>query len=146
MQGNCSDQCYTYYSYVYKAANSGDLNDLQTAIQTVLGFDLKFEDKSIKDAATDKAMKGLKKAVKAMLNAYEDYLEDLASGGKTVRGSYQINCPVNVSVYNSAGERIGYVGTDDIWYSEEIRIRDLGGAKQILVYSDDILSFEMVAA
>ena len=139
------DECYTYYDYIYKTANSGNLDDFLTAMPKVLSMELEFKDKSIKDYATSKAMKVLNKVVKKFRTEYEEYLEDLGCQGKSLQGKYQINCPVDVKVYNSDGEQIGYVGYDDIWYSEDIRISEMWGAKQIFSYKDDCLSFEMIA-
>ena len=90
-------------------------------------------------------VKKCRKIVKKIKNEYDEYLKDLGTQDKTVHGKYQINCPVDIKVYNSRGEQIGYIGYDDIWYSEDIRITENGGSKQIISYTDDKLAFEMVA-
>lgn len=39
------------------------------------------------------------------------------------------HCPVSVAVFDEAGTQIGYVGEDDVWYTDAIGIYERGGSK-----------------
>ena len=137
------DDCYTYYSWVIKAVNNHNIDDIHSAMDAVR--DLNFEDTSIKDYATKKAMKRLRKAVKSIECAYENYIQSPNNGNMPVGFKAFINCPVNVRVFGSSGELIGYVSDDDIWYSDTIRILETGETKEFISRSSEPLSFEMIA-
>lgn len=65
---------------------------------------------------------------------------------KTAKIKAIFTCPVNVSVYNSSGQQIGYVGDDDIWYTDGlIYIEEKGDAKIVYSFTDDLISFQLSA-
>lgn len=139
--GNVADvlnACYNYYSYVNKISN-GDLDNLENLLGAM--GSLKFDDSSITDKVVNKAMKVLKNATNKLNQACADYI----AGTLEIPPLFSLKqlivaCPVNVMIYNATGEQIGYVGEDDLWYEDSIRITEEGDAKII-----DILSAQDVS-
>lgn len=137
------DTCYTYYSWVSNAVNTAETEDIQEAVSNIIN--LKFEDTSIKDAAVKSAMKQLKKASDKMNRAFNEYLEGTIVKKENSFLRMLIGCPVNVAVYNSAGEQIGYIGEDDLWYADSLIINRIGSAKEIIMLDDTIPSLVITA-
>ena len=101
-------------------------------------------DVQIKEIAN--AVKNLSKAQDKLNTELEKYLagdwdEDdnfLSSAWSGIKCLF--NCPVNVALYDSAGVQVGYVGEDDVWYGDGIRIEENGASK--VVYSLEPLTFK----
>lgn len=53
----------------------------------------------------------------------------------------QVACPVEVSVYNMAGEQVAFVGNETSWATDGIEITQDGEEKSILVMNDEQLCF-----
>ena len=56
----------------------------------------------------------------------ENILETVGNGIKSI-----IKCPVNVTVLDPSGQAVGYVGDDDIWFTDPVYIDEEGEAKII---------------
>ena len=56
----------------------------------------------------------------------ENILETVGNGIKSI-----IKCPVNVTVLDPSGQTVGYVGDDDIWFTDPVYIDEEGEAKII---------------
>lgn len=145
--GNLIDdlnECYSYYKLMVKPVTSSNIDDLESALSVAGKF--KFEYKTIENAAVKKAMKRLNKTFVKLNEASADYL-----GGKLKVDSVKknisaiFNCPVSISILNSKGEKIGYVGEDDIWYTDAILISTNGGSKKVTSLTDDLLTYEIEA-
>ena len=134
--------CCNYYSFVNKICN-GDLDNLENLLGTM--GSLKFDDSSITDKAVNKAMKALKKATDKLNQASADYI----AGTLETPLIYSLKqlivaCPVKVLIYNAVGEQIGYVGEDDFWYEDSIRITEEGDAKIIDILSAQDISVRFI--
>ncbi|MDO4977506.1 MAG: hypothetical protein Q4E53_09620, partial [Eubacteriales bacterium] len=53
----------------------------------------------------------------------------------------EVKCPVSVSVLNASGTEVGYVGDDDIWYNDDIMIKEDGDTKIIYTPFGESYSF-----
>lgn len=143
--GNVADvlnTCFNYYSYVNKISN-GDLDNLENLLGAM--GSLKFDDSSITDKVVNKAMKVLKNATNKLNQACADYI----AGTLEIPPLFSLKqlivaCPVNVMVYNASGEQIGYVGEDDLWYEDSIRITEEGDAKIIDILSAQDISVRFI--
>lgn len=131
--------CYNYATYVNKFI-SMDPNQLETQLPLI--FSIKFEDTSITDKTVSKAMKAVKKAGDQLNQAFADYATGTLQESKVEKFWRTVfGCPVSISIYDSSGEQVGYVGEDDIWYSDCISIEERGEAKIIDVLVDEQMSF-----
>lgn len=148
------ESCIDYYEYVQRITSLANSNPLELASSLASMKSLSFAPESIRDKAVKMAMQGIENAGEAFEDAVEEYIEtgkiDVGSTGKkwmkqTGSGIYNIiKCPVNVSIYDSSGKQVGYVGEDDFWYDESIvYIERYGDAKRIYS-SGDTLTFQMV--
>lgn len=135
------DECYTYYTWVNKAIGIVNASEIQSTVEKIIN--MKFEDSSIDKLAVKWEMMGINWAANKLKNAFSDYL---ASGVlEAAQWKTTIKCPVNVQIFNESGEQIGYVGNDDMWYTDAVKINRYGNAKEILVFSEEPPSFKMIA-
>lgn len=128
---------YKTYESLLKRVNPGQnrIPDLDL----LLG-NYSIEETNLQDQAAKSAAKALKKAQDRLTKALLQYsvegkitLEeeeqswwDKLFGGGT---KTSINCPVDVSVYNTQGVQVGYAGTEGLWYDESIYLKQAGEAK-----------------
>ena len=146
--------CLNYYSYAKKIMNMGSQNpaELVKSLSSMKTFT--FEDTSIKDKFVKSTMKGLEKAKKELNEAFEAYINtgkvDAGSSignwfKETFTGIKDIfKCPVDIAVYDSTGEQVGFVGEGEIWYKEDILyIEQYGDTKTIYSNNAD-LNFEII--
>lgn len=139
---NALNTCYNYYTYVNKICD-GDLDNLENLLG-VMGS-LKFDDSSITDKAVAQAMKVLKSATNKLNQACADYI----AGTLEIPFLFSLKqltvaCPVNVMIYNAAGEQIGYAGEDDLWYEDSICITKEGDSKVINILSAQDVSVRFI--
>ncbi len=137
----CNDliTCNKYYQFVGKIVQ-GDMASADKLIGTIAG--LKFEDTTIVDRLAKKAAKNLDKAGKELYQAYIDYINGNLKENILQRMWRTILCcPISVTVWNSNGEQIGYVGDDDIWYTNTIYMEERGDAVIVDSYTDEKISF-----
>lgn len=137
------DTCYTYYTWAQKAVNTANTDDIQAAVNNIMN--LNFEDTSIKNAAVKSAMKKLNSASSKLTRAFNEYLDGTIEEKENSFWRLLFGCPVNISVFNSSGEQIGYISDDDIWYTSAVKINRLGSAKEIIVLDHDTPSFVISA-
>lgn len=154
------NSCYSYYQYVKKMMGwVGSADTPENILAAMQGIE--FEDESIQDRSVKKAWKTLKKASSALNDAYMCYLSGTLDeskiatwwnstvdwwSNKVTSLKAIFTCPVNVSVYDSSGQEIGYVGDDDIWYTDDlIYIEERGDAKIVYSFTDDLISFQVSA-
>ena len=137
------DTCYTYYTWAKKAVNTANTDDIQAAVNNIMN--LNFEDTSIKNAAVKSAMKKLNSASSKLTRAFNEYLDGTIEEKENSFWRLLFGCPVNISVFNSSGEQIGYISDDDIWYTSAVKINRLGSAKEIIVLDHDTPSFVISA-
>ena len=145
------NQCYNYYLYgnrifnhVKEVISENDREVLETLLLNMNGCS--FEDTTIKDRVVNKAYKKVKNAAEKFNIAVEDYIAgNLHESEWDKFWKFVFACPVSIKIYNSNGIQIGYVGEDDIWYTNDLLIEEKGGAKIITSYINDELSFEIMA-
>lgn len=137
------DTCYTYYTWAKKAVNTANTDDIQAAVNNIMN--LNFEDTSIKNAAVKSAMKKLNSASSKLTRAFNEYLDGTIEEKENSFWRLLFGCPINISVFNSSGEQIGYISDDDIWYTSAVKINRLGSAKEIIVLDHDTPSFVISA-
>lgn len=137
------DECYTFYTWVKKCIDLGKQEDIDKALNNIIN--LKFEDTTVSKGVTKKAMKQLRKAHSKMQRALREYLDGTIVEKEQGFWRWFFGCPVSISVYNSSDEQIGYVGEDDLWYTDDISITELGGVKEIVSFTEDELSFVVTA-
>ena len=117
---------------------------LVTALASPQTFEFKTD--TIENRVIAKAMKGIKKAQTKL----DKKLKELTDGSTVGEVAYELchnifKCPVNITVYDSTGKNVGYVGEDDLWYDEDsIYIEQYGDAKHIYSYVG-ALKFDVVA-
>lgn len=136
---NSLETCNKYYQFIIKISN-GDMDAAESLMGTISG--LKIDDTTIEDSIVKKAAKNLNTAGEKLIKAYMQYMEGALKDGwlqKTMRVIF--SCPVGISVWNEDGEQIGYVGEDDIWYTDAISIEENGEAKIINSYTNEQLKF-----
>lgn len=128
--------CYNYYKHVSEIL-SFDPDNPDEVLNKLK--DIKFEDTTIESKIVKKAMSKLDKAATTFNDAYTDYLAgDLKEGFfEGILKKIGIACPVNVTIFNADGEIIGYSGEDDLWYSDNIYIKELGDGKEIYQFTDE---------
>ncbi|MBR0280076.1 MAG: leucine-rich repeat domain-containing protein, partial [Oscillibacter sp.] len=141
--------CFDYYEHLKGVIELGNqLSSGAMDIDKLLGSSLtlmeevEFESESIQDWSISWAMDAIKRAK----NALDEWLKKIADKDETTRILYEIyqiayefRCPVSVSVYNSSGTQIGYVGDDDLWYDEDaIYIEHYGDAKTVYSYGEPL--------
>ena len=139
---NALNTCYNYYTYVNKICY-GDLDNLENLLGAM--GSLKFDDSSITDKAVVQAMKVLKNATSKLNQACADYI----AGTLEIPLLFSLKqltvaCPVNVMIYNAAGEQIGYAGEDDLWYEDSIYITKEGDSKVINILSAQDVSVRFI--
>ncbi len=133
--------CKEYFSFVYKVS-VGDIDAAEGLLSSLSGFS--FERTTLTDKAVSKAMDALEGAGSKLEEAFNAYVKgELKESGWHKFWRTTFGCPVSISVYNSNQEQIGYVGEDDIWYTDAIRIKESGDAKIIDSYTPDKLSFSI---
>ena len=137
------DECYTFYTWVKKCIDLGKQEDIDKALNNIIN--LKFEDTTVSKGVTKKAMKELRKAHSKMQRALREYLDGTLVEKEQGFWRWLFGCPVSISVYNSSGEQIGYVGEDDLWYTDDISITALCGGKEIVSFTEEELSFVVTA-
>lgn len=109
---------------------------------------IEFDDSSIEDRATKKALKAISKAQNDLYDEINRVVSNHAGEIKPPKKTLPqmikswFTCPVNISIYKD-GEQIGYVGDDDIWYNDDIYIEERGGAKIIYSTPGDSISFKI---
>ena len=138
--------CIGYYQHVKKVMELADASpdELLNAFSSTDTFEFKSD--TIENKAVAKAMKGLEKA----RDKLDEKLEKITGGSAVGEVAYELyhaifKCPVNITVYDSAGKQVGYVGDDDLWYDEKnIYIEQYGDAKHIYSYVG-ALKFDVVA-
>ena len=54
-----------------------------------------------------------------------------------------IHCPVDVAIFDSNGNQIGFVSEEELWYNDGIEITEIGGSKQIVTFTDDELTLKI---
>lgn len=141
---NNLNECYDYYDWLVKCIQVGDVNNLENLLEKV--GNLKFEDTSINKWTLKWAMDGLNKACSKLNDACVEYLNGtLEKSDIAIWLKAKFNCPVNVAVFNSNEEQIGYIGNDNVWYTDDIEISEDSGAKTISLLVNDTLSFEIMA-
>ena len=132
-------KCYEYYQFVNNISN-GNVDAAGKMLDSV--SKIKIDDTTITDRVVKKAARKLDKAGQELNKAYIDYINgELKENGLQRFWRVTFGCPVSVSVWNSDGEQIGYVGSDDIWYIDTISIEESGNAVIIDSYIDEKLSF-----
>lgn len=138
------DACYTYCSWIEKGAETAEREDIEELLKHVSDL-TKFEDKTIKDAMVKAAMKKLKEAAEKMNRAFTEYLEGTIVDKENGFWRTLFECPVEVAVYDSIGNQIGYIGDNDIWFTEGLSIRRNGEAKDIYILTEDLPTFRVTA-
>ncbi len=143
-----------YYNYLQNAIKLASDNPLALMNDLASMKNLSFEPKSIKDKTVNIAMKGLDEAKKKIDKAIDEFIttgtvdmDKIMNGwfDDTVSGIIaEIKCPVNITIYDANGTKLGYVGDDEIWYNEDIiSVEKTGDLKTIYSHDKD-LRFEMV--
>lgn len=144
--GNLMDdlnECYNYYNIAIRPLKNGNFNKLEDVLPKL--EELKFEDTTIEKSAVSKAMGKLNKACAKLNKATADYLAgNLKVSDIQKKTMATFNCPVNVAVFNSENKQIGYVGDDDIWYTDELVISENGDSKIISSLTNK-LSYKITA-
>lgn len=134
------NSCYNYCKFAKKIAE-GDFTDLFDMFSGVKDID--FSDPSLEKngvAATKKALESLSKEVRKIA----DSVEKAQNKKKEYSTCSSFNCPVDITVFNSSGQKVGFVGESDLWYDEEsIYMEQIGETKAI--YSNEPLIFELTA-
>lgn len=123
--------------------NTANTDDIQAAVNNIMN--LNFEDTSIKNAAVKSAMKKLNSASSKLTRAFNEYLDGTIEEKENSFWRLLFGCPINISVFNSSGEQIGYISDDDIWHTSAVKINRLGSAKEIIVLDHDTPSFVISA-
>ncbi len=131
--------CHEYYKFIEKI-RGGDMGAAGKLLEKIETLEL--DEQTAGDRIVKKAVKNLKKAFKELSKAYMQYMagelkEDWLQ--KTWRAWF--SCPVSISVWNENGDQLGYVGEDDIWYTDAIRIEEDGEAKVINSWTNEKLTF-----
>ena len=96
---------------------------------------------TFKEKATKKAYDKLKKAQDNLLEALKDYYlygklpeKENEKKGWSIKSIFQ--CPIEITVKDEQGTEIGYIGDEDISYSDDIYITKNGETKT--VFSKDV--------
>ena len=114
---------------------------------------LSFTDKDITNKAIDRAVTEIIKKKQDLLDALYHYyteeaeVEEEESFFDKVKNWFQalIQCPVDFEVFDTQGNRIGYVLNGEIWYDESIYIEVSGDVKNLYVPADMEVELRMVA-
>ena len=142
------DYCMDLRSDIFSTASMDSLDESDIELLN----NLLWIDESTKNKAVKKATKTLKEVSEELSDAYLEYLsdkqitsiEDKKSGWEKFWDNFWgVNCPVNVEIYNSSGDQVGYVGEDDIWYDDSIYIEENADAKRIYSSNADPISLKI---
>lgn len=141
---------YRGYKDIYDKLSSGNgynfLSNNKKAAEIMMTLrDYDFSGKILEDKTVENAYNDLKKVSKKIYEALDNLRkgQDIAQPTLWERIT-QINCPVNVEIYNSAGKQIGYVGEDDCWYDDTIQIEENDEAKVICSMLEDQISLKII--
>lgn len=136
--------CYAFYKHYndfYKKIKKVDYHELDKIVGS-----LDIKDDMVRNTNAKKAVEVLKKAQDSLVTAVNQYV---TTGKVTTLNKNPLaefvswfSCPVNISIFSN-GKQIGYVGDDDVWYSEEIYAVERGGAKIIHSELGVPLTFEV---
>ena len=80
-----------------------------------------------------------------MKDAFEYYLEGTLVEHEESFWKAVINCPVEIAIFNSTGEQIGFISDDECWYSETLKIKRQGNIKEIHMLVDEVPTFVITA-
>lgn len=131
-----------YYKYVKKILAMADedpislLNDLSSMEK------LKFTPDSITNATVNTSMTAYESAKKNFEAAIYEYVTTgKVDTNSKIRNVWDdtinsltadLNCPVDVSVYDASGQLIGFVGENDLWFTDgKVYIEKVGDTKRI---------------
>ena len=133
---------YNYYQFLKKVI-AGDTDQLGDMLMGVK--DISFSDPSIEN-------KIAKRAIQAMEGFHEDIMAAIAGEPpkkeswltKTTQAVASIfNCPVNITVFDSAGRQVGYIGDDGLEYDESVIFIERCGESKIIYSKGEALSYEL---
>ena len=135
------DDSYTLYTWGSKIDKLAK-GDFTKAAEQILSLD--FDKKTIKDAATQKAVSKLKNKADELAKAMLKYVNGtLVTDKNSWLYKIGIHCPVDVAIFDSNGNQIGFVSEEELWYNDGIEITEIGGSKQIVTFTDDELTLKI---
>ena len=135
------DDSYTLYTWGSKIDKLAK-GDFTKAAEQILSLD--FDKKTIKDAATQKAVGELKNKADELAKAMLKYVNGtLVTDKNSWLYKIGIHCPVDVAIFDSNGNQIGFVSEEELWYNDGIEITEIGGSKQIVTFTDDELTLKI---
>lgn len=98
-------------------------------------------DTTVKDQAVKAALNALERQTNKLNTMIDKYMNGTLYKVVDGRLKLQVACPVEVSVYNMAGEQVAFVGNETSWATDGIEITQDGEEKSILVMNDEQLCF-----
>ena len=144
-------KCYSGYEAVKAILNCADIDTLDSIIENPQKLVKKIEDvcgyeAALENAVVNAAQNKLENAIYNLFLKACDY-QDMREGNepefadkvKDFFGKFSswvsahFQCPVDFTVYNEAGEMIGYVDDGDIYYNDDIYIETSGDVKKLYV-------------
>ncbi len=144
--------CIQYYKFVNQVKSNNDITDFVGNVEKLYKItdELSVSDYTATNILLNKAMNNVKKAETELKAKALDYLYGTGYTENEEKGGFVdfiksiFMCPVGINVYNSNGELIGYVGDDDIWYTDEIVIIQNGDEKIIYSSKENDIDFKIV--
>ena len=127
-------------SYYETMKNLFRMEDGQFPSQLEKMMTFQLVDTTVKDKAVKAALKALEKQTNKINTMLEKYIDGTLY--KAIDGcviSLMLGCPVEVSVYNMAGEQIAFAGNKTSWATEDIEIDQDGEEKAIRFMNDEQL-------
>lgn len=140
--------CFSYYNkYINPIQNinsDAQLDNVKKDIEMIDNALYEFKDKDdIEDQLVGAAFRKLLKAQENLTNMLKTYEKDGNLDWYGIKSKLGIACPVSVSIYDSNGTQLGYVGPDDIWYTDDIYIEEVSESYMVYTYIDDKLRYEV---
>lgn len=146
--------CADYYHFIEQVLSIADQDPLSLLSDYDMIKKLSFEPTSVDEKVMGASVQGLENAGNLVWKAFDQLIEtgevninELLKGWAkdTFTGVVnQIMCPVNVSVYDSTGTQVGYVGEDDLWYNDDVVYIEKPGEAKTIYSHDGDLRFEIV--
>lgn len=138
------NSCYNYYKFIDKIIG-GDFSELAGMLEGTKDID--FSNPNFTTNITKKVVSKLDSVQKEILKLLSKGVTGKEEwfSVKTPTSSSTFGCPVNIVVYDSQHNSVGYVGSDDLWFDESKIYIEQNGETKVIYSAGEALTFDITA-
>lgn len=138
------NSCYNYYKFIDKIIG-GDFSELAGMLEGTKDID--FSNPNFTTNITKKVVSKLDRVQKEILKLLSKGVTGKEEwfSVKTPTSSSTFGCPVNIVVYDSQHNAVGYVGSDDLWFDESKIYIEQNGETKVIYSAGEALTFDITA-